>query len=424
MRALGIIVADTFRQIRSSMLLIIVLILGVLVLGLSLMPGISENPDGTFTVKLLTWEMSQFDKLEDALEIWDVLKVLVADWFVGWLGVIAAVISTAFLLPDMLRQGSVELYLSRPISRGGVLLGKFVGSLAFVAILAGVVVGGSWLGFGIRSGDFSPGYLMSIPLLVFIFAIIHALGILCGVMFRRPIVTIVVSLIFWAVCSMVGVTHGVFQDAATMRTQVLGFWLREVEPGEVRVSAAQRSGEPRLSLRGENRRAALHTVAELSDSQLEALLAAQVQGETLRVLTSERLPVIERIRDLAGRQGWQVRVDGYATGFQSFFPHEVSYEELDDPEVTEGWEWMQVVIDGMYWLFPKPKDVSMIAQEYIYGKTRAEMAVDAMTDRFDIEGESDQVEDSFDRTTSLFLNISFIAVMLLLAWWRFAAQDY
>ena len=60
--------------------------------------------------------------------------------FGSWIGILVAVVLTAFFVPNMLRKGTVDMLLVKPIHRVDVLLYKYIGGLTFVFLNA--VVGG------------------------------------------------------------------------------------------------------------------------------------------------------------------------------------------------------------------------------------------------------------------------------------------
>src|SRR5207248_3052903 len=74
---------------------------------------------------------------------------LVAGFGAG-LSMLVAIIITAFFIPNMLRKGSVDLLLAKPIARWKLLAYKFVGGLAFMFITTVVIVVGVWVALGVR----------------------------------------------------------------------------------------------------------------------------------------------------------------------------------------------------------------------------------------------------------------------------------
>ncbi|MBV9122806.1 MAG: ABC transporter permease [Planctomycetes bacterium] len=132
----------------------------------------------------------------------------VEDYLVGWLGagiaMLVSTIITAFFIPNMLRKGTVDLLLVKPIHRTTLLIYKFLGGLLFMFLNTVFIVVGIWLVLGLRSGLWAPGFLVTIFILTFEFAIFYAVSTLFGVLTRSPIVAILVTCFAWAVLFGVG----------------------------------------------------------------------------------------------------------------------------------------------------------------------------------------------------------------------------
>jgi ABC-type transport system involved in multi-copper enzyme maturation permease subunit len=120
---------------------------------------------------------------------------------------LVGVIITAFYIPNMMRKGSIDLLLSKPMSRPLLLLYKYIGGMTFVFINTVFAVGGVWLVIGLRTGVWGTGILWTIPAVTFYFAILYAISTLAAVLTRNAIVAILVTMAFWAVMFVVGFVH-------------------------------------------------------------------------------------------------------------------------------------------------------------------------------------------------------------------------
>jgi len=137
----------------------------------------------------------------------------VMKWFVGAVGVFVAVLVTAPIIPQMFDPGSLHLLLSKPVGRSLLFLAKYVGGCAFILIGAAYLIGGIWLLLGTRFGVWDTALLVSIPLYLFVFAIYYSVSGLSGVIWRSPIVSIAVTILFFAACWTVGTAKGAFERA-------------------------------------------------------------------------------------------------------------------------------------------------------------------------------------------------------------------
>ena len=132
--------------------------------------------------------------------------------FVGTLGVFAAILVTAPIIPQTFEAGAIDLLLSKPVSRSLLFLAKFLGGCAFIVLNAAYCVVGLWLIVGLRFEIWSGKLLLCIPLFMFLFAIYYAVSSLAGVIWRNAIVSVVISILFWAACFLVGQTKGIIEQ--------------------------------------------------------------------------------------------------------------------------------------------------------------------------------------------------------------------
>jgi hypothetical protein len=135
----------------------------------------------------------------------------IEDTLIGAVGagvaMLVATIVTAFFIPSMLRKGTIDMLVSKPIHRATLLVYKFLGGLTFMFVITVVVVVGVWIVLGLRSGLWAPGFLLSIFILTFQFSIFYAVSTLFGVLTRSPIVSILAACLTWAVLWGVGTGH-------------------------------------------------------------------------------------------------------------------------------------------------------------------------------------------------------------------------
>jgi ABC-type transport system involved in multi-copper enzyme maturation permease subunit len=115
------------------------------------------------------------------------------------IALLISTVITAFFIPNMLRKGTVDLLVVKPISRWALLLSKYIGGLTFIFLNTVVVVAGIWLVLGLRTNLWGTGFLFSIGVLTFQFAVYYAVSTLFGVLTRSPIVSILMACLFWFV---------------------------------------------------------------------------------------------------------------------------------------------------------------------------------------------------------------------------------
>ena len=122
----------------------------------------------------------------------------------GAILLLISVILTSFFIPNMLRKGTLDLVVSKPVGKVQYLLYKYVGGLIFIAIISTIAIGGVWLMTGIRSGIFDPRFLITIPALILTFALLYSFSTLIGVLTRNAIAAMLLTIFFAFLLWLIG----------------------------------------------------------------------------------------------------------------------------------------------------------------------------------------------------------------------------
>ncbi len=128
------------------------------------------------------------------------------------LALLVSLIITSFFIPNMLRKGSVDLLIAKPIGRAQLLVYKYIGGLTFIFLLSTVAIGGVWLTLALRSGYWDPTFLIVIPVLTFTFAILYSVSTLVAVFTRSPIAAMLISVGFAVFLYIVGTIKTFFDQ--------------------------------------------------------------------------------------------------------------------------------------------------------------------------------------------------------------------
>ncbi|MGH7174418.1 MAG: ABC transporter permease [Gemmataceae bacterium] len=134
----------------------------------------------------------------------------------AWVAILVSVIITAFFIPNMLRKGTVDLLLVKPIHRTTLLMYKFVGGLTFIYLNTTVAVVGVWIALGLRSGVWAYGMLLTVFVITFFFMILYGVSTLFGVLTRSPIASILLTCGVWFLLFIVGVGFDWFEGRRKM----------------------------------------------------------------------------------------------------------------------------------------------------------------------------------------------------------------
>ncbi|HWB09586.1 MAG TPA: ABC transporter permease subunit [Pirellulales bacterium] len=171
---------------------------------------IAASREKSAAVSYFTWRLPAIPLTKKTLV--DTAVNTFINLFVGVVGVFAGVLVTASIIPQTYAPGAIDLLLSKPISRSLLYLTKYFGGCMFILINAAYVIGGLWLIAGLRLGQWSNRLLLCIPVFLFLFAVYYAVSGLAGVVWRNAIVSVVIAVLFWAACFVVGATKNIVES--------------------------------------------------------------------------------------------------------------------------------------------------------------------------------------------------------------------
>ncbi len=153
---------------------------------------------------------------------------VIQDQLVNGLGagiaLLISVVITGFFIPNMLRKGSIDLLVSKPIGRVQLLVYKYIGGLTFMFILSAFSIGAVWLVMAVRSGNWDPSFLLVIPALTFTFAVVYSVSTLVAVLTRSAIAAIMLSIAFIVVMWIIGQVKSWFDRTKLSGDQDLPEW--------------------------------------------------------------------------------------------------------------------------------------------------------------------------------------------------------
>lgn len=142
-----------------------------------------------------------------------VIEAGIVAGFGAWVTILISVVLTSFFVPNMLRKGTVDMLMVKPIRRTTLLLYKYIGGLTFIFLNTTLAIGGVWIALGLRSGQWPTGFLVMILVITFFFAILYSVSTLAGVLTRSAIVAILATCAAWFLLFMVGFGYSWFERA-------------------------------------------------------------------------------------------------------------------------------------------------------------------------------------------------------------------
>ena len=187
---------DSYRELNAKRLFWIVLALSGLVVGAFAIIGIKND-----TITILWFDTpikgDFFTYVTPATLYKDLFAYLGIPWWLGFFANILALVSTAGVFPDFIAAGSIDLYLSKPISRLRLFFTKYVGGLLFVTLQVTIFALGVFLLLGTRGHSWQPAVFLAIPLVVILFSYLFSICVLIGVLTRSTIAALLLTLLLW-----------------------------------------------------------------------------------------------------------------------------------------------------------------------------------------------------------------------------------
>ena len=404
------ILLDAYRELNARKMFWISLIVSGVVIAAFALLGVNDKELTLFTMELpmpaarfwYKWAFSFF-----VIGIW-----------ISWGAVGLALISTASIFPDLIAGGSIDLYLSKPISRLRLFLTKYLGGLLFVVLQTAVFALGCYLVFGWRSGQWRTSIFLIVPLTTLLFSYLFAVCVLVGVLTRSTIAALLVTILAW------------FLFSVSTYAEQITFMLRTSANAETRVyerQAAQADAEIAklksdssltnlwgLRERGaERRRDAALRNAESSRSTagtfttIHRILRAVT---TVLPKTNETIAIIDRrIFDDADLAAYRKQTSGQVEAFEAAHAAEASAAPRTPPSTN-----------------PATAPTTGPADDQA-AVARAEMASD-WRQRDEAQREAEEITERAARGRSvsrvLFSSLAFEFVVLGWAAWVFCRRDY
>lgn len=200
MRQIYTILWDSYRLLAAKKLFWVVLFLSTLIAVIYASVGFT--PDG-ISIFFGAYEMENEIIVADSLFAEYFYMMIFTDylvpWWLGLFALVLALLSVCPVFPDFLKSGSVDVAVSKPISRWTLFLVKYLGSLLFVAIQVFVFCVIVFLAQGWRIDSWNLEIFWAVPLLTFVFSLIYCVAVLTAVWTRSTLFSLLMALIMWAV---------------------------------------------------------------------------------------------------------------------------------------------------------------------------------------------------------------------------------
>lgn len=138
------------------------------------------------------------------------------------LGVFLAVFATGSQVPNLQRRGTVDLYMTRPITRTHLLLGRYLGAVTLVTVNLLLLCGGVFVIISLKTKVWNPRFILATGLILVVFLSYLGFMYLVGVLSSSTPLSIMLPYALYMV-SMPLAAHD--QIAAAMDSR---FWANVV----------------------------------------------------------------------------------------------------------------------------------------------------------------------------------------------------
>ena len=205
------LIVDSFREAIDRRIFWIMILAGLAVAASMACIGFNEKGVdllfGTWQFESEVWAVGSDDARARVASL--LVKGIVA-LTLGWVGIILTLVATASTYPSLMEPGAIDIIVSKPISRTKIFLGKYLGAMVFILIQAAIFVGLTFLVVGFRWGHWLWGYLWVIPLMVLLFSYLFCFSALFGVLTRRAMPALLLTLFAWVAIMIPQRAYSVF----------------------------------------------------------------------------------------------------------------------------------------------------------------------------------------------------------------------
>lgn len=187
---------DAYRELNAKKMFWITLGISMLVVGAFGAVGINDRGWSLFW-----WTFDSpivnAKKMSPLVFYRFIFATLAIPIWLTWAATILALISTSSIIPDFVSGGSIELALSKPITRVRLILTKYIAALTFAALQVLVFCACSFVVIGIRAGAWDVSLFLAVPIVVLFFSYLYCFCALIGLLTRSTIAAVLLTVGFW-----------------------------------------------------------------------------------------------------------------------------------------------------------------------------------------------------------------------------------
>jgi len=217
------ILLDSFRMLKSKAIFWVTLGISMLVALVYLSLGFTDQGVSVL-FGAYVFENDLIKKGSPMAELFyiGIFAKYIAEWWLSWIAVLLGLISCGAIFPDAMKEGSAGVLLTKKPSRLSVFLAKFAGSLLFVAIQVGLFMLIVFIALRWRVGEWNFSVFWYVPLILLVFTYLYSFMVLIAVKTRSVMTALLLTLVLWAVSSIVGAIEGYLYIASEFNFGPMG----------------------------------------------------------------------------------------------------------------------------------------------------------------------------------------------------------
>ena len=298
MTAIFALLVDAYRLLNARKIFWITMLLSMLVVGSFALVGINEQG-----ISIAWWDLELFEINTGIAGFTNAVfyKVIFVNFginiWLSWVATILGLITTASIFPEFLGAGSIDVVLSKPISRMRLFVVKYITGLLFVFLQVTAFTLASFLVIGFRGGAWEPGLFIAIPLVTLFFSYLFAICALLGVITRSTIASLLLTVLVWFMIWIVQSAESSLMFFDLMLNQRVEGYQQAVDRIEDRLAKVEDPEDTErwafLHESLEKRQASLADATSSADS-LDAWHAGLMGVMTVLPKTGETIELLER----------------------------------------------------------------------------------------------------------------------------------
>jgi ABC-type transport system involved in multi-copper enzyme maturation permease subunit len=213
------IISNTLTESMKRITLLIYIGIGTVILILVLTGLHVERADGSITsISIFGAELPNSDEFPDPSAM--VYTLTIGGSLMGIM--LFGMFATAGIIPAFLKRGTIDIYLSKPVSRFQLLLAKYLGAVVTVSAAMLYFYLGLFGIVGLKTGIWNTSVLHAWLLSIVLFGTVYAMAAFLGVLSRN--IAIVLIFVYLHIFILSGIIHSYeefpmpFMQSAPART--------------------------------------------------------------------------------------------------------------------------------------------------------------------------------------------------------------